>query len=132
MWLAGMFMFVADVTTLYWLGMWTGLAVRNPKHAFGAAIVPVLALPWIGLGLAMTIIELLPYELQRPFRWEGLPLLLWFAFGLAVDLIFGLFARRNLLLHFRVMAAQRYQPRPSWWQRWFGKGDVREGPVSGG
>jgi len=132
MWLAGIVMFIADVTTLYWLGMWTGLAMRNPKHAFGAAIVPVLALPWIGLGVVMTIIELLPYEFRRPFRWDGFPLLVWFVFGITVDLLFGLIARRNLLLNFRLVAAQRYQPRPSWWQRWFGKGDVREGQVSGG
>jgi hypothetical protein len=121
MWLAAMVMFVADVVALYWLGMWTGLAVRNPRHAFGAAIVPVLALPWIGMGVVMTIIELLPYEMRRPFRWDGFPLLLWFVFGLGVDLLFGFFARRNLLLNFRIIAAQRYQPKPSWWRRWFGK-----------
>ena len=132
MWLAGIVMFVADVVTLYWLGMWTGLAMRNPKHAFGGAIVPVLALPWIGLGIVMTIIELLPYELRRPFRWDGFPLLVWFVFGILVDLLFGLSARRNLLTNFRLIAAQRYQPRPSWWQRWFGKGDGREGPASSG
>ena len=131
MWLAGMTMFVADVITLYWLGMWTGLAARNPKHAFGAAIVPVLTLPWIGLGVVMTIIELLPYEARRSFRWDGFPLLVWFTFGIVVDLLFGLTARRNLLLNFRVIAAQRYQARPSWWQRWFGKSEVREGPISG-
>ena len=132
MWLAGMVMFVVDVTTLNWLGMWTGLSVRNPKHAFGATIVPVLALPWIGLGIVMTIIELLPHGMRQLFRWDGLPLMIWFVFGIVVDLLFGLTARRNLLLNFRVIAAQRYQARPSWWQRWFGKGDVREGPVSGG
>ena len=130
-WLAGIAMFVADVVTLYWLGMWTGLAVRNPKHAFGAAIVPVLALPWIGLGVVMTIIELLPYDLRKLFRWDGFALMVWFVLGILVDLLFGLAARRNLLLNFRVIAAQRYQPRPSWWQRWFGKGDVREGSVAG-
>ena len=35
-------------------------------------------------------------------------------------------------VHFRVIAAQRYQVRPSWWQRWFGKGDVRDGSMTGG
>jgi len=132
MWLAGIVMFFADVAALYWLGMWTGLAVRNPKHAFGAAIVPVLALPWVGLGLVMTIIELLPYEMRQPFRWEGWPLLLWFGFGIIVDLLFGVVARGNLLRNFRIIAAQRYQPKPSWWQRWFGKGSVREGEAAGG
>ncbi len=132
MWLAGITMFVADIAALFWLGMWTGLAVKNPRHAVGAAIVPVLALPWIGVGVVMTIIELLPYEMRRPFRWDGLPLLLWFGFGIAVDVLLGLAARNNLLRKFRVMAAQRYQAKPSWWQRWFGKGDVREGEATGG
>jgi ABC-type transport system involved in cytochrome c biogenesis permease component len=132
MWLGGITIFIADVTALYWLGLWTGLAVRNPKHAFGAAIVPVLALPWMGVGVVMTLIELLPYEMRQPFRWDGLPLLLWFGFGIVVDLLFGAVARRNLLRDFRVIAAQRYQPKPSWWQRWFGKGDGREGEMSGG
>jgi hypothetical protein len=92
----------------------------------------VLALPWIGVGVVMTIIELLPYEMRRPFRWDGLPLLLWFGFGIAVDVLLGLAARNNLLRKFRVMAAQRYQAKPSWWQRWFGKGDVREREATGG
>ena len=121
---AGLVMFAADVVALYWLGMWTGLAVKNSKHAFGAAIVPVLALPWVGLGVVMTIIELLPYDLRRAFRWDGLPLLLWFGFSIIVDVLFGLGARRNLLRNFRVLAAQRYQPKPSWWQRWFGRGSA--------
>lgn len=126
LWLAGIFVFIADVITLYWLGMWTGLAMRSPKHAFGTAIVPVLALPWIGMGIVMTIIELMPYEFRRPFHWDGFPLLLWFAFSVLVDLGLGLFARHKLLKDFRVVAAQRYQFKPSWWQRWFGRGAASE------
>jgi ABC-type transport system involved in cytochrome c biogenesis permease component len=121
MWLAGIVMFVADAVALYWVGMWTGLAVRNPRHAFGAALVPVLALPWLGVGVAMTIFALLPYQMQQSFHWDGWPLLLWFGLGVAVDLVLGLAARANLLNDFRLVAAQRYQPKPSWWQRWFGK-----------
>lgn len=131
MWAAGIVVFLADVTALYWLGMWTGLAAKNPKHAFGSTVVPILALPWIGLGVVMTVIELLPYEMRRPFRWDGFPLLLWIGFSLMVDVLFGLAARGKLLQEFRVIAAQRYQPKPSWWQRWFGKGDNRTPEVSG-
>jgi hypothetical protein len=121
MWLAGIVMFAADAVALYWVGMWTGLAVRNPRHAFGAALVPVLALPWLGVGVAMTIFALLPYQMQQPFHWDGWPLLLWFGLGVVVDLVLGLAARANLLKDFRLVAAQRYQPKPSWRQRWFGK-----------
>lgn len=122
MWLAGVGVFFADVVALYWHGMWTGLAARSPKHAFGAAVVPVLVLPWIAMGATLTAIELLPYEFRRLLRWDGWPLLLWFGFSLLTSGAFGLSARHNLLRNFRVVAAQRYQVRASWWQRWFGRG----------
>lgn len=120
-WAAGLLMLGADVVALYWLGLWTGLAVKNSRHAFGAAIVPVLGLPWIAIALLATLINFLPQETQRMFNWEGWPLLMWFGFGILTDVGFGGWARHKLLTEFRVIAAQRYQPKPSWWRRWFGK-----------
>ncbi len=120
-WAAGLVMFGADVVALYWLGLWTGLAVRNSKHAFGAAIVPVLGLPWIAIAVVVTVINLLPREFQQMFNWAGWPLLLWFGFGILADVGFGFWARHKLLTEFRVLAAQRYQPKLSWWRRRFGK-----------
>lgn len=126
MWVAGIAVFVADVMALYWFGMWSGLSVRNPKKAFGAAIVPVLALPWIGMGVVLTFLELMPYEFRRHFRWDGFPLLLWTGLSFVTDCALGIFGRYKLLKDFRGVAAQRYQPRPSWWQRWFGRGAPTE------
>lgn len=126
MWVAGIVMFLADIVALYWLGMWTGLSVRNPKHAFGASIAPVLALPWVAFAMVVVVINLLPREVQQLLDWAGWPLLLWFGFGIVVDVLFGLAARANLLQNFRIIAAQRYQPKPSWWQRWFGKGSEHQ------
>lgn len=122
-WVAGVAMFGADVVALYWLGMWTALAVRNTKHAFGAAIGPVLFLPWIAIALVVTAINLLPREAQRMFllNWDGWPWLLWLGFGILTDVGFGFWARHKLLTEFRVVAAQRYQPKPSWWRRMLGK-----------
>lgn len=120
MWLAALVIFVADAVALGWLGMWAGLAART-QQAFGATVVPVLALPWIGVGVVMTIIALMPHEMRQLFEWDGWPLLLWFGFSLGVDSLFVFTARRNLLRTFRTVAAQRYQTKPSWWQRWFGK-----------
>ena len=120
-WAAGLVMFGVDVVALYWLGLWTGLAMRNSKHAFGAALVPVLVLPWVGFAVAGTLIGLLPREAQRLFNWDGWPLLLWFGFGMMAEVGFGLWARHKLLVEFRIMAAHRYQPKPSWWRRLFGK-----------
>ncbi len=116
-WAAGLVMFGADVVALYWLGMWTGLAVKNSKQAFGAAIVPVLGLPWIAIAVVVTVINLLPRELRQMFDWDGWPFLMWFGFGILADVGIGLWARHKLLTEFRVMATQRYQPKPSWWRR---------------
>lgn len=120
-WAAGLVMFGADVVALYWLGLWTGLAVKNAKHAFGAAVVPVLALPWIAIGVVVTVMNLLPREFQRMSRWDGWPLVMWFGFGILADVGFGFWARHKLLTEFRVMAAQRYQPKPSWWRQLLGR-----------
>lgn len=122
-WLLGMVVFVADAEALYWCGMWTGLATRNPRHAFGAAIVPILVIPWLVLGLVGTTMQFLPRELRNAFNWDGWPLVIWFSFSLLTDLGFGLLARHKLRTRFREVAAQRYQPRSSFWQRVFGKGD---------
>jgi hypothetical protein len=106
--------------------MWTGLAVKNSKHAFGAAIVPVLTLPWIAIAVIATVVNLLPRELRQMFDWDGWPFLMWFGFGILADIGFGLWARHRLLTEFRVMAAQRYQPKPSWWRRLLGKSAASE------
>ncbi len=121
-WAGGVVMFGADVVALYWLGMWTALSVRNTKHAFGAAIVPVLVLPWIAIAVVVTVINLLPRETQRMFllNWDGWPWLLWLGFGFLADIGFGFWARHKLLTEFRHVAAQRYQPKPPWWRRLFG------------
>jgi hypothetical protein len=55
------------------------------------------------------------------FDWDGWPFVMWFGFGVLADVGFGLWARHRLLTEFRVMAAQRYQPKPSWWRRLLGK-----------
>jgi ABC-type transport system involved in cytochrome c biogenesis permease component len=120
--LAGMVMFVADAVALYWVGMWFGLSSKNPRHAFGAAITPILALPWIGVALVMSVIGLLPYEVRREFRGDYWVWVLWFGFSMVADFCFGYVARRTLLTEFRELATQRFQPKPGWWQRFFGKG----------
>jgi hypothetical protein len=41
---------------------------------------------------------------------------------MAADLGFGWWAWHNLHTRFREVAAQRYQLKPSWWQRLTGRG----------
>ena len=114
--------YVADVVALYWMGMWHGLSMKNPKHAFGSMIVPILILPWIAMGLTATVITLLPRQLQMLFEDTGMmwPLIFWVGFSLLADVGFGLWARNRFLTKFREVATQRFQPPRSWWQKLFG------------
>lgn len=123
---AGMVMFVADAIALGWMGMWLGLSMQNPRRAFGAAIAPILTLPWLGIAIVATVINLLPFELRRSFRGEYWVWGMWFGFSMVVDFCFGYYARYRLRTQFRTVAAQRYQPKATWWQRLTGQGAGRE------
>jgi len=112
--------FFADIAALFWTGMWQGLSVKNPKHAFGATFVPIVVLPWVVFGLVVTAIQFLPGEIKQLFKHESVPIIAWFVFSLLADVVFGLWARHQLLTKFRVVAAQRFQPKISWWRRLFG------------
>lgn len=120
MWLGGMVMLVLDLVALYWVGMWLGMAARNPKHAFSGVVVRILVLPWVGFAVILTVLALAPSEWQNNVSWEFF-LGTWFGLGVLADVGFGLWARSRLLSEFRVVAAQRFQPRASWWQRLWGK-----------
>lgn len=120
---AGSIVFLADIAALFWMGMWHGLSAKNPKHAFGLAIGPILVLPWGGVAIVMTVIEFLPREIRQSFRYGGMPLALWFVFSLTADVLFGVWARHKLLTQFRELAAERFQVKPSWWKRLLGMSD---------
>lgn len=120
--IGGIIIFCADIAALYWMGMWVGLSSKNPRHAYGSAIAPILTLPWVLTGLTMTMIGLMPHELRRIIYFDSLPLWLWFGYSLLADVLFSLYARNRLLTQFRILAAQRFQPKPSWWQRILGRG----------
>lgn len=122
----GMVMFFADSIALTWMGMWLGLSAKNPRHAFGAAIAPILTLPWLGIAIVATVINLLPFEMRRGFRGEYWVWGMWFGFSMVVDFCFGFYARHKLLTEFREVAAQRFQVKPTWWQRLTGRGTGRE------
>jgi hypothetical protein len=116
MWLAGMVILIADLAALYWVGMWMGLAARNPKQAFSGAATRILMLPWIGFAVFLMFVALAPSDVQMKLGWQHF-LGVWFALGLAADIGFGIWARQKLLAEFRIIATQRYQPRAPWWKR---------------
>ena len=110
--------FVMDLVALYWVGMWQGLAARNPRRASGGAALRILGLPCIVFGILVMILAVAPSNLQRAMEW-GHFLGLWFLLGLAADIWFGLWARRKLLTEFRLVATQRFSARVPIWKRVF-------------
>jgi hypothetical protein len=107
-WVVLMIVFVADLITLAWVGMWRGLNSRRPNRAAAAALVRVLVLPWMLFLLTLTLVGV-----WNLFRGWDAPAGLWFALvvALAVDAFFGLPARRRLLAQFREVATQRFEVR---------------------
>jgi ABC-type transport system involved in cytochrome c biogenesis permease component len=110
MWVIGMIIFVTDLLTLGWLGMWRGLNSRRPNRAAAAALVRVLVLPWMVYLLFVTFIGV-----SGGFRfgfWSGGALLvMWGGISLVIDAVFALPARQRLLISFRDVATQRFETR---------------------
>jgi ABC-type transport system involved in multi-copper enzyme maturation permease subunit len=115
LWTAGMFMLVADLVALYWVGMWQGLTARNAVRAAGGSLARVLVVPWIGYGAVLLLIVL--SERHPNPSWKFF-MALWFGLGLGVDVAFGAWARQKLLTEFRLAAQQRYDSKGEFWTRW--------------
>jgi hypothetical protein len=116
-----MIMLVADLVTLYWVGMWLGLIARNHHQAASRSLAWVLVLPWLAFALVLLAVALSFIDRQNPdlswnffFGW-------WFGLGLAIDLWVTLWSRNKLLTEFRVAAERRYEGRPSLLSRLVGK-----------
>jgi ABC-type transport system involved in multi-copper enzyme maturation permease subunit len=112
-WSVWMLVFIADIFTLTWLGMWRGLNSRRPNRAALAALVRVLLVPWILIGLLLTAVGL--SGAGRMFNssfWEeyGFPLV-YLVVSLSVNLLFAVPARDGLLSQFRLIATQRFEVR---------------------
>jgi len=119
-WIAGMLMLLADLVALYWVGMWLGLAAKNPKRAYSDTVGRVLAVPWVGFAVFMTLMALNSVRGEPEPGWQT-TLGVWFALGLIADFGFGAWARHKLLAEFREMASRRYERHVSLWKRLFGK-----------
>jgi len=111
-------MFVADLYTLSWVGMWSGLRSRSINRASSGAIFSVLALPWIVFGLFASACAIAA-EIMKLFSDRFLSfkffLLAWFVIGISVDLLFGVWAREKLLSDFRRVAIERFGARSRVW-----------------
>lgn len=120
LWTAGMTMLVADLAALYWLCQWLALTVRNPFRAAGTGLAAILFFPWGIFALVMLFFAL--NSLHRPVPepdWKFF-LGLWFVLGIAVDLLFGAWARHKLRTQFRAVSQQRYSQNSGFWKSMLG------------
>jgi ABC-type transport system involved in multi-copper enzyme maturation permease subunit len=122
-WIGLISVFVADLITLAWVAMWTGLRSLNVNRASGAAMARVLVLPWLLFAMMWTGFLVLQ-ELQRGLfpRWLGSEeavFISWIAISLVVDLLFGTWAYGNLMTRFREAVATRFEKSS---RRWFRRG----------
>jgi ABC-type Na+ efflux pump permease subunit len=113
--IAGVVVFLADLVTLSWLGMWLGLRETGYTRAWGRALGLVLLLPWcVFIAMIFTVEALSQWRSGPSFE----AVLLWWVFlALANDAIFFGWSRMRLRERLRDEAARRFQPGASrrWW-----------------
>lgn len=109
-WSAGIIVFIADMVTLAWVGLWMGLTSRNAGRAAGAAVVRIMILPW-GVFLGTWVfgrIWLSHQAMSVPDWVDRLSFPYWIALCLGFDFCFAYYARKKLLGSFRALGAQRF------------------------
>jgi ABC-type Na+ efflux pump permease subunit len=108
--LAASAMLLADLVALGWVGMWEALRAPHVMQARSRALFFILFLPWIALGLVLSLFAVKRAMGAWPWAEElKFPYLLgtWFLFGITNNVIFSAIALRNLRQDFRVLATER-------------------------
>ena len=110
---------VGDFITTGYVGMWTAMRVKKVQEAAGTAVARVMFAPWVVWMLTMPII----YEVEPFKRWidaDDNGVLIWAAIIWVTSSVLAYrSARRNLRLHFREAATDRYtfDLRRGFWER---------------
>jgi ABC-type transport system involved in cytochrome c biogenesis permease component len=100
--LGGIGMLYLDSFALIRAGMWTALTTKRHTHAVLSTIRRVMLPPWLAILLMFFL-----GTLRMGFSGGTFVTLmaLWFAAGIAVDIIVGVNAQYRLTIHFRAAAA---------------------------
>jgi ABC-type transport system involved in multi-copper enzyme maturation permease subunit len=106
-WIGSMLMLVADLTALYWVGMWQGLTSKSVSRATTSTLARILLFPWVACAVCVLVLVLASLGGDS---WLGpkpeFYLAFWLAAGLLADLWFAGFARNKLRSDFRLAAQQ--------------------------
>jgi ABC-type transport system involved in cytochrome c biogenesis permease component len=109
--LALMIMFVLDLYTLAWVGLWLSLHGKKPTRVWAGTVGRVLVLPWAVFVLGLSVLSTMPSSNQAiDFGELGL-LLTGLAIAVLNDAIFFTWARTNVREQFRTVATERFQAR---------------------
>ena len=128
-WLAGMFMLVADMISLPVVAAWFALSSRTTNRSTGSAVLVIMVLPWLGHIVTLVLLSLVVMTTGSNFDpTQNLLVGVWVGWGLLCDLVFGIRCHRRLHRRFREMALERYAPPTGFLARWFGR---RSDPVAG-
>jgi len=109
LWLAGIFMLLADSLALALTAMATALVAKNQQQMITRTINRILVLPWLAFAVISVLAKLwisLGSNAVEPLPWQ-FTLGLWFVLGLITDLVFGFRSWRRLG-QFRQLAAERF------------------------
>lgn len=128
---AGMVVFVADLVTMHWAGMWLGLTARRINTITGSAGLRVLVIPWLVWFVFVTFHILAGLAGNRgPQPWDLL--IVWVVASLMNDAIWTVWCSRRLYREFRRRATDRYQPaKPAFWKRFPGRSRAVPGREGG-
>jgi len=107
-WMLAMLLLIVDVTAFFWMGLWAGLTSRDVRRAYTRVISAILVLPWVLFAGFLGVIGAGVFGPAHDLTWKTF-LAVWFFFGFAVDLHFGLNSRRRLNTEFRLRATERFQ-----------------------
>jgi ABC-type transport system involved in multi-copper enzyme maturation permease subunit len=113
-WVTIMVVFVLDMITLGWVGMWLGLAHKHPSRAAAGAIARIMALPWaVFLGIICAAAAFYQFTPPAP-SWvdERATIVLGAVIAIAFDIFFLTWARKRLTLNLREAAVHRVEASP--------------------
>ncbi len=108
---AGIAVFVTDMLSLSWVGMWLGMKSRGANRATVGALARVVILRWVFFTLSLMVFGWM--SLFRSVSHEEYVITgYWFGICIVLDLVFMFWGKTNLHRQFRDIATQRFDTKP--------------------